>query len=374
MFFAILRKFLGILYLRDQMYSRHSPTGINNALNDPIRRVEQFISDLEENLLPQQQFSTHHSDHAYVLPPFFQGSYTQALYMATTRGKFLFIYLTNPHNDGAQLLFQNVITNKNFVSMFTSDSDQNIIWGADVTNPEAYQLANSLNITKFPVLGLLCLTRTTTMTPEGPKKTAPRISLVLKIQGGVPSQDADALIHSKFIKRMMKYEPELALIRSELREKYMSDMMRRKQDSDYNESLLRDKQKKLEKERKLKKEKYLRWKQPYLFDIASDTDRQDKAKIAIRVGDGSRLTVMFPKSAPIEDIFALVELKSQGKLESRENEVARDAELVDFHYDYHFRLVSTVPPRPCLNDLDPRTRVEQVLFIYPSGVLMVDTT
>lgn len=371
---SIFGKFLALLYFRDLIHSRS--TSINNALiNDPIRRVEQFVLDLEENLLPQQQFSTHHSDQSVAIPPFFQGSYTQALYMATSRGKFLFIYLTNPRNDGALSIFQRIITDQKFISIFTSDNDQNIIWGADVTNPEAYQLANSLNITKFPVLGLLCLARTTTMTPEGPKKTAPRISLILKIQGGLAEgQDAQALIYSKFIKRMMKYEPELALIRSELREKYIADMMRRKQDMDFNQSLLRDQQKKLEREKKAWIEKYLAWRQPYFYDLIASTDRSEKAKIAIRMADGSRETVLFPKNSPIEDVFVFVELKNRGMFEQRLQPGAQqDARMFDeFRMTFDFKLISSVPPRPCLNDLSPDTAIEQVHYIYPSGLLMVD--
>lgn len=374
---SIFGKFLALIYFRDLIHSRS--TSVNNALiNDPIRRVEQFVLDLEENLLPQQQFSTHHSDRSVALPPFFQGSYTQALYMATTRGKFLFIYLTNPRNDGAQSVFQRIITDPKFISIFTADSDQNIIWGADVTNPEAYQLANSLNITKFPVLGLLCLARTTTMTPEGPKKTAPRISLILKIQGGLADgQDPQTLIYSKFIKRMMKYEPELAVIRSELREKHISDMMRRKQDMDFNQSLLRDQQKKLERERKALANKYLDWRQPHIYDLISSTDHSEKAKIAIRMPDGPRETVFFPKSSPVEDVFVYVELKNRGMLEQRLpsaiNEQQALAMFDNFHMSFDFKLISTVPPRPCLNDLSPETAIDQVHYIYPSGLLMVDS-
>lgn len=375
---TLLGRFLGLLYFRDSLHSRPPATSVNNALiNDPIRRVEQFVLDLEENLLPQQQFSTYHSDQSVALPPFFQGSYTQALYMATSRGKFLYIYLTNPQNDGALSIFQRIVTNPKFISIFTSDSDQNIIWGGDLTNPEAYQLANSLGITKFPVLGLLCLSRTTTMTPEGPKKTAPRISLISKIQGGISDgQDADALIYSKFIKRMMKFEPELVVIRSELREKYISDMMRRKQDMDYQQSLLRDQQKKWQKERKLLADKYLKWRQPYFYDLANDTDRTDKAKIAIRMADGSRVTVLFPKTSPIEDIFVFVELHRRGMLIEREESAISDEEAIslfaDFRISYEFSLTSTVPPRPCLNDISGDTMIELVDYIYPSGLLMVE--
>lgn len=372
---GIVGRIFALIYFSDTHRSRAGTTSANNALiNDPIRTVEQFVLGLEENLLPQQQFSTYHSDQSVGLPPFFEGSYTQALYMATHRAKFLFIYLTNPQNEGAQSVFQRIVTNPRFIEIFTADSDH-IIWGADLTNPEAYQLANSLNITKFPVLGLLCLARTTTMTPEGPKKNAPRISLILKIQGGLPdSVDADQLIQSKFVRRMMKYEPELAVIRSELRERYIADMVRRRQDRDYQSSLLRDQQKKAERQRKALEDRYLTWRQPYFKELLNNSDRATSAKIAIRMPDGARMTVLFPKLLPVEDVFTLVELRNRNMLDDVVEAAENDArDLQSFHMDYKFRLTSTVPPRPCLNDVAANTPIEQVDYIYPSGLLMVET-
>ena len=122
------------------------------------------------------------------------------------------------------------------------------------------------------------------MTPDGPVKSAPRISLISKIQGGLrDDQSPESIISNKFIKRMMKYEKDLAAIRTSLREKYISESMRRKQDMDFQRALARDRQKKLEKEQKLLFSKYLEWRKPYFLDLLQNTDPTDKAKIAIKL-------------------------------------------------------------------------------------------
>ena len=70
------------------------------------------------------------------------------IYIWLLKGKFLFVYLTNPHNENANGIFNNIITNEIFKIFRTNENI--IIWGGDLTNPEAYQLANSLAVTKFP--------------------------------------------------------------------------------------------------------------------------------------------------------------------------------------------------------------------------------
>lgn len=382
---SLLARFLQVLYFNDvenqrcRSSSQTATTSNNVLMNDPISKVDNFVRELEENLLPEQQFSLHHSDsNVRHLPPFFQGSYTQALYMATYRAKFLFVYLTNSDNEASQTIFNRVVTNQKFISIFTNSDSQNIIWGGDLKNLEAYQLANSLNVTKFPFLGLLCLTRTSTMTPRGPSKTPPKISLILKIQGGMSdSQDADAVIFSKFNKRMHKYEPELALIRADLREKYMSEVMRRQQDLDYQKSLLKDKQKKQEKMTKQLASEYLKWRQPYFVGLREDQDRTNKAKIAIKMVDGTRATFYLPKESPVEDIFTFVELHNSGMLEASAPSTLSDTEankrFGGFDMPYKFKLLSPMPPRQLLNDLERTTKIQDVNYIYPSGLLMVES-
>lgn len=378
---VVILRVTGLLSRLSRKFASRAYRHTNSSalMNDPIRRAEQFVEGLEENLLPQQQFSLYHSDHDMsLLPPFFKGSYTQALYMATHRAKFLYIYLTHQQNEGSKSIFDKVVSNPRFVNLFGAQNENNIIWGGDLTNPEAYQLANSLHITKFPMLGLICLARTTTMTPEGPQKSSPRISLISKIQGGLdPQVDADALIYNKFIKRMLKYEPELSNIRSELKKKYMAEALRQNQMLDFQRSLAKDREKKKAKERAQIATKFLEWKQPYFMVLKDDTDRSQRARIAFKLTDGLRTQIFFPKSSPIEDLFTYVELLRRNMLSLELEPTISDDEaallFADFQMKYDFRLSSGVPPRPCLNDLNLATPIEEVPYVYPNGVLMVES-
>ncbi|KAL6451564.1 UBX3 UBX domain-containing protein 3 [Candida maltosa Xu316] len=196
--FRVLSTILNIVYFQSSSSSTTQETV------DPVSKASKFIRELEENL----ERST--PDDSERLPPFLLSSYTQALYLAKTRAKFMFIYISNGQKDE---IFNKIITNENFLKLFQNNSNL-IIWGGDVRNSEAYQVGNSLNVTKYPFLGLLCLTRTTKMTPQGPAKTPAKISLVAKLQGNVKC--TPKLLDDKFIKKMKKYEKELKQMREEL--------------------------------------------------------------------------------------------------------------------------------------------------------------
>lgn len=366
---------------RHRSASESATTNSNALINDPISKVENFVRSLEESLPPVlQQVVANGGGETPQLPPFFLGSYTQALCMTINRGKFLYVYLTNPKNESSTTIFDRIITNPRFISIFTTENsaNHNILWGGDLTNLEAYQLANSLNVSKFPFLGLLCLTRTTTMTPQGPSKTAPKISLILKIQGGISNvQDPVHIIQNKFVKRALKYELELVLIRNELREKYMNEMMRRQQNLNYQRSLLKDKQKKAEKAHKELAAKYLKWRQPDIVAMKEDQhNHAHKARIGIKLLSGNRVTFYFPEDAPIEDIYLFVELHNHALIDkevSSELSAADGRRLFkDFQYPYKFRLISSVPPLPLLDNLSRDTIIKDVSYIYPSGLLMVE--
>lgn len=353
-----------------------SETTASSALvNDPIRRAEQFVMEQEE-CLPPTHYQRNNSN-LDRLPPFFQGSYSQALYMANSRAKFLFVYLTNPHTEGSKSLFERVIINPSFIKLF-ADNEKTIIWGGNVAHSEAYQLATNLNITKFPMLGLLCLARTTKMTPEGPRKEVARISLILKIQGGIrDSVDVDNLIQSKFVKKMMRYEPELALMRAELREKYELDIMLRRQEEDYQKSLEQDRIKKRQKEDEELLVKYLKWRQPYILQVIAGSQPPPTLRIAFKFEDGYRVTINFPQQSRIEDLFTYVELYKREMLNTQyEVTISDEAAQSMFNRrprNYKSRLTSTVPPRPSLNDLPLSTSIADVNFITPSGLLMVES-
>lgn len=364
-----------VMYFKDHYPRPRSASSPTNY--DPIDKANKFVRELEDQLLPDLL----NVDPSIRLPPFYQGSYSQALYMATQRGKFLFVYLSTLQNENGSSIFNKIITNGEFIKMIKNTPNV-IIWGGCVTDLEAYQVANSLNVTKFPFLGLLCLTRTTTMSPQGPVKTPARISLVLKIQGNLRDQtDIESLIRNKFTKRIEKYESELSLIRNELSDKFMSQVLLKQQDLKYQQSLAQDRLKKKEKEYQKLKKKYLRYKADTFLKLKNNTcaSNGDTARVAIKMSDGSRQTVFFPSHFKVEDVFLYVELLSHGLLDEDTHNsidlVMSDEEaqqiFKDFKMRYEFKLKSSVPP---FADLSHQMSdvISSVNSIYPSGLLLME--
>lgn len=347
-----------------------------SALVNPQDRVEEFIVKLKEHLPPSQTFPQCVSDNdtEAALPPFFKGSHTQALYMATHRAKFLFVYLTNFANEKSDVFLRCLISNPDFVSLF---KDPNIIiWGGDVINPEAYQFANSLNATEVPFLGVLCLTRSTIMSPQGPVKTTPKLSLILKVQGDF--DEPSILINERFRRKMKTFEYELNLIRAELRNTFMSQVLVRQQNLKYETSLKKDRTKHKQKLELKKREEYLRWKARYFLQLQSENDHEDEAKIAIKFTTGERETYFFPSNLPLYDLFTFVEVKRRNYFNDAESDMTDDEaqnKYKDFRLSFDFNLVLPLGRTIHLYEYlenDPDVKIKDISYIYPKGLLLVE--
>lgn len=353
-----LAAFLNIIYFRDE----HVASGANRS--DPIDNADRFIRELEYNLSPSQPM---HS-----LPPFFQGSYTQALFMATNRAKFLFVYLAHPSSENSVGMFENIVTAPEFTAFFNDPAF--IIWGGDLTSSESYQLANSLNVTKFPFLGLMCLTRTTTMMPLGPVKSVPKISLILKVQGRINDRvKAQNIISTKFRARISKYDGDLKDIRDELMNKFVSQVLVKQQNINYQNLLARDRAKKQKKEREGKFSAYLKLRAAYFDELQKQPPAPNKARVGIRFADGTRVTLALPDTVEVPEIYEFVEIHRRGYAGGLQDGPTQSTaqSLQVAPDDFKFTLVSSVPPRSLLRDFW-QSSVREVDFLYPNGMLIVE--
>lgn len=354
---------LNLIHFPDAQLLRDSLS--YTQLLDPIDKVNKFVRGLEDHLPNDADRSQ--------LPPFFEGLCSQAFYMATRRAKFLFVYLTNDENEHALSIFHQIVLNPDFRRLFTNPNI--LIWGGDLTNPEAYQLANSLGVTKFPFLGLLCLTRSTKMTPMGPVKTLPTISLVLKIQGGLtPQTNASALIQTKFVTTLAKYLEELGVMRLELMEKYQHELMMRQMKLRYEELLQRDKLKKIHRQRKQDEDQWLRYQATHKF---ATPDQTQGARVAFKFNDGSRRQINIDGNRKVEDLYIYVELWNRGFLGDDGpstlldlSELEFNQKYANFHMQYTFSLALASPPRQKLDDVRDQ-QINSILAVYPSGLLVV---
>lgn len=337
---------------------------------NPINLAHRFVCELEDAILPRQL------EEGYTLPPFFHGSFSQALLMATSRAKFLFVYLTTSHNEESHRFLHLVIINHQFCSLFSSFDDV-IIWGGDVCNSEAYQLANSLNVTKLPFLGLLCLTRPTTVDLHGTLQALPEMSLILKIVGEI-SQDStpEWYIDHKFMRKIARHRPDLIIIRNELKEIYLRQQLVMEQEHQYQVSNARDREKARRREQENLMKKYLVYRAKEFRALELAEPPMPTSKIAFKLFDGSRKTLVFPADSHVNDLYVYVELVTRGILQDNMLEAnmtideAR-AYFTDYEPQFSFSLVSPLPPRKTLDDLR-QLCICDVECIYPNGLVIAE--
>ena len=111
-----------------------------------------------------------------------------------------------------------------------NDPSNNIVlWGGNVLDSEAYQVAAEYNCTKFPFSCLVCLT---------PKEGSTRMSIVKRLAGPMSPQTYIAEIQTA----INKYAPDLAGVRADRAAQDVARNLRTEQDSAYERSLARDRE------------------------------------------------------------------------------------------------------------------------------------
>lgn len=213
---------------------------------------------------------------------------------------------------------------------------------------------------------------------RGPQKDPAKISLIAKLQGGKanPVEDANTVIRDKFVKKIAKYEPELKLIRQELQDKYMTEVLRKQQEYNYMASMQQDMIKKNARKRESLTKDYLKYKAPLYKNLTNPPPKEnakDYARIVLKFPDSSRVTVYFPKHLRVNDIFTYVEILRQDLVNLTSNLTEQEAinKFDNFEIEFKFRLASPLPPRTDLS-LKKDEQIEQIDLIYPNGLLLVE--
>lgn len=320
-------------YSLNRHSSRSEPKGI-----DPSHIARNFISDFNNFYLNDNRLD------------FFEGGYTSALYIAKRDARFLLVYLHSDEHDDTNTFVNETLLNKDFIKFV---QEHNIlVWGGNVCESEAYQVSNALGATKYPFLGFLSLKTQTTETPEGTTTSAPTLNVILKIQGLISAQK----LIDKISSQVERLEPTLVSIRAERQQEELSRVIREQQDQAYQQSLQRDRQREEERrQQRLLEQNKEQWLKYRAYTLKPEVDASQKgeySRIAIRLSSGERVLRRFSKDVTLEEIYAYVELREKGLLETNE----RASKPENFIYPYSFKLISPMP------------RVE----LPPSGILIKD--
>ncbi|KAI1203553.1 UBX domain-containing protein [Nemania serpens] len=289
--------------------------------------------------------------------PFYDGGFAQALDLAKRDLKFLFIVLVSPEHDDTESFTRETLLAPEVVDFINDPANNIILWGGNVLDSEAYQVATEYNCTKFPFSCLVCLT---------PKEGSTRMSIVKRLAGPLPPATYLAEIQTA----INKYAPDLAGVRAERTAQQVARNLRTEQDDAYERSLARDRERARQRKeaeaaaerRERQRQQWRRWR---ATTIAPEPDAgaaaKDVVRLALMMPAAGRIVRRFAADTTVEELYAFVEcydiLTTNPELNGEDAEKRNDddgdededdvdlpAEKPDdYVHEYTFRIASPIP-------------------------------
>ncbi|KAI0112899.1 UBX-domain-containing protein [Daldinia grandis] len=283
--------------------------------------------------------------------PFFEGGFAQALDLAKKELKFLLIVLMSPEHDDTESFTRETLLSPDVISFINEPSNNIVLWGGNVLDSEAYQVAAEYNCTKFPFSCLVCLT---------PKEGSTRMSIVKRLAGPIPPGTYLAEIQTA----INKYAPDLAGARAERTAHEVARTLRTEQDSAYERSLARDRERarqrreaeaavaeaeqrareeaKAAERRAAQRQQWRRWR---ACTVASEPEAsaKDVVRLALKMPDEAdgRIVRRFAGTTTVEELYAFVECYD---LLKGGEELDDDVEEPEgYEHEYKFRIASPLP-------------------------------
>lgn len=313
--------------------------------------------------------------------PFLENGYNMALERAHRELKFLVIVLLSPEHDDTNTWVKDTLLSNEVTEYLNDPSNEILLWGGNVQDSEAYQVANSLRCTKFPFASVLVHT---------PSAGSNAMSNIGRIPGNTSANE----FLTKLRTAISQNKEPLDRIRTQRAEQQASRTLRQEQDSAYERSLATDRERARQRReaeaarqraeaeaaaRQAAEEKHAHdlaqwraWRARSLPpEPGADAAVADIVRLSIRLLSGERVLRKFRADADLEEVYAFVEcydyLQQQQQQDQKEEE-EEVSEPEGFQHKYGFRLVSPMPR--CVYEVDAGGTVKE--RIGRSGNLMVE--
>lgn len=281
--------------------------------------------------------------------PFVESGFNFALDNAKKDFKYLLVVLLSPSHDETSSWVRETLLSAQVTSFLASHRNEIILWGGNVQDAEAYQVADTVQCTKFPFAGLVCHT---------PDSGPTGMSTVMRATGPMPASELVAKLGTA----MTAQQGQLTTARLERQQAQASRSLRQEQDSAYERSLAQDRERArlkreeaeaqarnekeaLEKEANIQRnvqslQQWKRWRAQSLPPEA-EKNGKDTIRVSIRLPSGERVIRGFRADADLEEVYAFVECYDVQKTDAVSEKEVLEPE--DFEHTYRFRLVSPMP-------------------------------
>jgi FAS-associated factor 2 len=291
-----------------------------------------------------REFEEEYESHSI---PFLENGYNMALEKSHRDLKFLLVILFSPEHDDTSSWVRDTLLAPE-VAEFINDPQNNLlVWGGNVRDSEAYQVSNSLRVTKFPFAAVVVHT---------PNVSSTAMSVV----GRIPGITTPTEFVNKLRASVTSNQEPLERIRSSRAEQQASRSLREEQDSAYERSLAIDRERTRQRReaeaarqreeqeaagRQAAEERRRRdlaqWKVWRAQSLSAEPgpDVKDTVRVSVRLPSGERIMRKFAPDADIEELYAVVDCYEA--LQDADAPAASEPE--GFVHQYLFRLVSPMP-------------------------------
>ena len=282
--------------------------------------------------------------------PFQESGYAQAFDVAKRDLKYLLVILLSPEHDDTAPFVRDTLLAPEVVDFIKDGQNEIMVWAGSVQDSEAYQVANALNVTKFPFAGLIVHT---------PSVSSTSMSVVARIPGPVPAPE----LVTKLRTAIQQRTEELGQARRNRQEQQASRSLREEQNSAYERSLAQDRERarqrreaEAEREKAEREEReaaeakvqrarnVLQWRKWRAQSISAEpsADAKDVVRISVRMPSGERVVRRFAGAAEVEELYAFVDCHEilQDEEALSEKEVQRPS---GYEHEFGFQLVSPMP-------------------------------
>ncbi|GAC71794.1 predicted regulator of the ubiquitin pathway [Moesziomyces antarcticus T-34] len=347
-----------------------------SSASDPRTSAERFVRELEMETGgttsrsgppagqdPQADGFDTGSSVLKRLPPFFVGSYTDALRQAKEQIKILAIVLVSREHGDVDRFKQHTLTDNELVELLSRDDF--IVWGGDVREREAYTVARTLQASTYPFVAFIALQppRQSSRAAAASSGSSPRPAVLSRLEGSPSSATSAASIASHISDVLLpRTRVYMDRLRAERRRREMERELRAEQDRAYQEASRRDAeriaQRREEERRKAveaqrrreeqeQKEELQRRQQIWRRWASNNLVPQEPGatheavRFSFRLPSGKTLARRFSPLDPVEAVFAYVESASVALEASEAEGEVRKPE--GYEHTYRFSLVTGYP-------------------------------
>ncbi|VUZ56897.1 unnamed protein product [Hymenolepis diminuta] len=166
------------------------------------------------------------------MPPFFNGTYADALKEAKRSLRFLIIYLHVGSHENTDVFCRDTLLNSAFLDFLTENSENVLFWGCDINSPEGYRVSETFRERTYPFIGVVGLSNNPSYlsTSFG---SPTRMALLGRIEG--LTRATELITRINLI--MDNHQAVIVAERAERAERELTSRLRREQDEAFQASL-----------------------------------------------------------------------------------------------------------------------------------------